>query len=92
MTVTVPVPLSSEEQAALQMQAEALGVSLESLLRKAVLQILSASPGSAAAQQLRGADLERAFEELADLVPEHVPPIPDEALGRESIYTREDKW
>jgi hypothetical protein len=40
----------------------------------------------------RGADLERAFEELADLIPEHVPAIPDEALGRESIYTREDKW
>jgi hypothetical protein len=92
MTVTVPVSLSSDEQAALQLQADAQGVSVDSLLRKAVLTILSAGPASVPVQQLRGADLERAFEELADLIPENVPPIPDDALSREGIYTREDKW
>jgi hypothetical protein len=90
MTITIPVSLSSEERAALQIQAEAQGVSVDSLLRKAVLQILASPAGSIPAEQLRGADLEKAFEELADLVPENVPQIPDDALGRESIYERED--
>ena len=41
---TVPVPLTSEEEAALIAQAKAQGVSVDSLLRKAVLQIISSSP------------------------------------------------
>jgi hypothetical protein len=43
MTVTVPVPLTEEEQSALSAQAEAEGVSVDSLLRKAVLQVIAAA-------------------------------------------------
>jgi len=92
MTVTVPVPLTEEEQSALLAQAEAQGVSVDSLLRKAVLQIITAAPHGLSDQQLSPEDFEKAFEEMAEMVPESVPAIPDEALNRESIYTRENEW
>ena len=92
MTVTVPVPMTQEEQSALFAQAKAQGVTVDSLLRKAVLQIIAAAPGVAPLQPLSPEEFEKAFEEIADMIPEGVPPIPDEALSRESIYTREDEW
>lgn len=91
MTVTVPVPLTQEEQSALLAQAKAQGVSVDSLLRKAVLQIIAA-PHGLSDQQLSPEDFEKAFEEMAEMIPESVPANPDEALTRESIYTREDEW
>jgi hypothetical protein len=89
----VTVPLTPEEQSALAAQAKAQGISVDALLRQAVLQIIL---GTAEAQppqrQLSGEELERAFEELAELIPENVPAMPDEALRRENLYTREDEW
>lgn len=41
--------------------------------------------------QLRGEEMERAFEELADLVPSSVPPVSSESLRREYMYSREDE-
>jgi hypothetical protein len=92
MTVTVPVPLTSEEQAVLQDQARVQGVSVDSLLRRAVLQIISAAREVRPRQQLSPDEFDRAFEEIADMIPANVPDIPDEALSRENIYTREDEW
>jgi hypothetical protein len=92
MTITVPVPLTEEEQSVLLAQAEAQGVSVDSLLRKAVLQIIAAAPHGPSDQQLSPEDFEKAFEQMAEMVPESVPAIPGEALTRESIYTREDEW
>ena len=83
MTVTVPVSLTQEEQAALLAQAEAQGVTVDTLLRKAVLQIIAAP--EAPMCQLSAEEFERAFEEMADMIPDSVPPIPDEALSRESM-------
>jgi hypothetical protein len=91
--VTIPVLLSPEEQAALSAEAKAQGVSIDSLLHKAVLEIISsAREVKQPQQQLSPEEFERAFEEMADMIPENAPPIPDEALSRESIYTREDEW
>ena len=90
MTVTVPVPLTSEEQAALEAQAKAQGVSVDCLLRKAVLQIISGE--SAARPPLTTEEFDRAFEEIADMIPKGIPPLPDQVLRRESIYSREDEW
>ena len=91
---TVPVPLTSEEEAALIAQAKAQGVSVDSLVRKAVLQIISS--GSTLSIQpafpLTAEEFDKAFDEIADLIPENVPPLSDAALTRESIYTREDDW
>ena len=77
MTVTVPVPLTEEEQSALLAQANAQGVSVDSLLRKAVLQIITAPPHGLSDKQLSPEDFEKAFEEIAEMIPENVPPIPD---------------
>lgn len=90
MSLTIPVPLTAEEQAALEAQAKALGTSVDSLLRKAVLQAISSEQGGK--QPLTATEFDRAFEEIADMIPEGVPVLSDQAISRESIYTREDEW
>lgn len=92
MAVTIPVPLTPEERATLQAQAQAQGVSVDSLLRKAVLQIISAAKDVKPRHQLTADEVNRGLDEAADLIPEGVPPLSDEAMSRESIYTREDDW
>ena len=91
---TVPVPLTSEEEAALIAQAKAQGVSVDSLVRKAILQIISSDSTLSAqpAFPLTAEEFDKAFDEIADLILENVPPLSDAALSRESIYTREDDW
>jgi hypothetical protein len=90
MLATIPITVTPEEQATLLARAEAQGVSVDALVRKAVLQIIDPGEGTAAPQQLRGEDLEKAFEELANLVPDSVPPLSAESLRRENLYSRED--
>jgi len=90
MPATIPVTVTSEEQATLLARAKAQGVSVDTLVRKAVLQIIYPGEGTPAPQQLRGEDLERAFEEIADLVPDSVSPLSAESLRRENLYSRED--
>ncbi len=92
MTVTVPVPLTSEQMAALEGRAKAQGVSVDSLLHKAILQIISTEAATKPHQPLSPDEMDKAFEEIADMIPENVQDIPDDALSRESIYTREDEW
>jgi len=92
MTTAIPVPLTPEEQRTLAARAKAQGVSVDALLRKAVLQIIYPTEANESARnQLSGEELERAFEEIGELIPDNVPPIPDEALRRENIYSREDE-
>jgi hypothetical protein len=91
MAVIVPVPLTPEEQAALVAQAADRGVSVDSLLHQAILQMIAAVPESHR-RHLSAEELDQAFEEMADLIPTGTRSIPDEALSRESIYTREDEW
>jgi hypothetical protein len=43
-------------------------------------------------EQLTPEDMDKAFEEMADMIPENIPPISDEMLRRENIYAREDEW
>jgi len=89
MAVTVTVPLTTGEQAALLTRAKVQGVSLDSLLCKAVLQIIGAS-SEVDHRELSAEELDSAFEEAADLIPAGTPSLSDEALSRETIYTRED--
>jgi len=89
---TVPVPLTSEEEAALIAQAKAQGVSVDSLVRKAVLELISPSTSLQPAFPLTPEEFDKAFDEIADLIPKDTPPLSDAALSRESIYTREDDW
>jgi len=90
---TVPVPLTSEEEAALIAQAKAQGITVDSLVRKAVLQVIASGSGASpqSAFALSAEEFDKAFDEIADMIPEDAPPLSD-ALSRESIYTREDEW
>ena len=90
MAVTVPVPLTSEEQAALAAHAKAQGVSVDSLLRWAVLRIISAAP-QIPPPQFSAEQWEKEFGEWLDSLP-NLPTLSDQAISRESIYTREDAW
>ena len=90
---TVPVPLTAEEEAALIAQAKAQGISVDSLLRRAVLQVISSNAGiTQPALPVTVEEFDKAFDEIADMIPEDVPPLSDEALSMENIYTREDEW
>ena len=84
----VPVPLTSDEEAALVAQAKAQGVSVDFLLRQAILRIIS-PPHSPELFTLERREVE--FGEWLDSLP-NLPPLSDEAISRESIYTREDEW
>ena len=90
MAVTVPVPLSTEEEAALLAQAKAQGVSVDSLLRQAVLRIISAAP-QGDPEQVSPQQWEKEFGEWLDSLPS-LSALSDEAISRENIYTREDEW
>jgi len=90
MTPTVPVPLTPDEQAALQAHARARGLSVDSLLRKAVLQIIASAP-EASQGQLSFSEWEKEFEAWLDAQPD-MPTLSDNAISREGIYTREDEW
>ena len=90
MAVTIPVSLTPEEQASLVAQAKAEGVSVDVLLHRAVLQIIAAAP-DVTPQQFTADQWEKEFNEWLDSLPA-MPTLSDEAISRESIYTREDEW
>ena len=90
MAITVPVSLTPEEQATLLNQAKIQGVSVDSLLRQAVLRIISAAP-QVNSEPLSAEQWEKEFGEWLDSLPSP-PALSDEAISRESIYTREDEW
>ena len=90
MRVTVPIALTAEEEAALVAQAKAQGVSVDSLLRKAVLEIIAAPP-HVKSPELSAEQWEKEFEEWLDSLAD-IPTLSDEAISRESVYTREDEW
>ena len=90
MTVTIPVSLTPEEQAALLAQAKAAGVSVDTLSRRAVLQVIAA-PLDSDSERLTIDEWEKEFNEWLDSLPT-MPTLSDEAISRDSIYTREDEW
>jgi hypothetical protein len=88
--MAVTVPLTSDEQAALSAQAEARGVSLDFLLRQAVLRIIYA-PLEIMPEGLSAMQWEKEFDAWLDSLPT-LTSLSDEGISRESIYTREDEW
>ncbi len=94
MALTVAIPITSDEQSALQAKAVLLGVSVDSLLRKAVLQVIGAAPevlSRIKPEPLSLAQWEKEFDEWLDGQP-GMPTLSDAAISREQIYTREDEW
>jgi hypothetical protein len=82
--------MTQEEQAALLAQAKAQGVSVDALLRKAVQHIISVT-SKINTQQVSADQWQKEFEEWLDSLP-NIPTLSDEAISRDSIYTREDEW
>ena len=87
--MTVKIPLTPEEETKLQAQAKVEGVSVDALLRRAVLQIIAAPETGGG--QLSVEQWEKEFEEWLDGLPP-LPTLSEEAISRENIYTREDEW
>ena len=90
MAVTFSIDVTPEEQAVLEMKAKAQGVSIDSLLRQTVLQVISSVPHGNP-PEMSADQWEKEFEEWLDSLP-NMPTLSDEAISRESIYTREDEW
>ena len=90
MAITVPVNLTPAEEAALAARANADGVSIESLLHEAVLHLIATGEGERRSP-LTADQWETELVEWFDSVPD-MPCLSDEAISRESIYTREDEW
>jgi hypothetical protein len=92
--MAVPVNLTPAEEAALAARARAEGVSVESLLRGAVLHLIVTGEDEAPAKSHAGLSADQWEAELVkwlDGMPDFQP-LSDEAIGREGIYTREDEW
>ena len=90
MAITIPVILTPAEEAALAARANAQGVSIESLLHEAVLYLIATGPGESR-EPLTTAQWETELVDWLDSMPD-IPSLSDDALSRESIYTREDEW
>ncbi len=69
--------------------AAARGIPLSDFVRDYLIE--NAPPTYSQSVELSGDAWERAFDEFFDSFP-RVGPLPDEALSRESIYGREEKW
>ena len=84
ITLELPADLAARFAA----QAEATGVPVAEII---TVLLYRASPPNEPAQ-LTAEEIDRAFEEAADLIPRDIRPLSDEAMSRDSIYTREDDW
>jgi hypothetical protein len=86
MTITLELPPDLE--ARLLAEANARGLSVDEIVKGYLYHLRPADPR----RRLSATEIDQAFEQAADLIPEGVPPLSNEAMNRESIYTREDDW
>lgn len=87
MTITVELP--PEIEAWFLAQARARGISIGAYVRE---YLTRANHPAAVPPRLSLEEMDRLLDEAADIVPAGVPPLSDEAMSRQSIYTREDEW
>lgn len=86
MTITLELPPDLE--ARFMAEAKASGVQVSEVVKA---YLYHAIPGRN--QKLLTVDeIDEAFDEAAGFIPEGVPALSEEAMSRESIYTREDDW
>ncbi|MGH9660141.1 MAG: hypothetical protein ACRD96_16450 [Bryobacteraceae bacterium] len=86
MTITLELPPDLEARFVAEAKAKGIPVG------EVVTAYLYHAPPARPAKQLTAEELDRALEEAADLIPEGIPPLSDDAMSRERIYTREDDW
>jgi hypothetical protein len=87
MTITLELP--SELEARFAAEARKKGLPISEIVKAHLLNQVAAPVRP---EQMAPEDIDKAFEEIADMIPETIPPIADEMLSREHIYTREDEW
>lgn len=85
MTITLDLP--PEVEARLLAEAQDKGVPVGEVVKAYLIQ--HALP---AKSQMSPEALDQVLDEIAGSIPKGIPPLSDEALSRESIYTREDEW
>jgi len=86
--MTITLELRPELKARLVAEAAAQGVPVGEIVKS----YLFRSSPARHAQQLSAEQVDRLLDEAADLIPHDVPALPDDAMSRERIYTREDEW
>ena len=86
MTITLELPADLEER--LLAAAEEQHLPVEEVVKAYLYDFHGPPAGKAASAK----EIDRGFDQAADVIPEGVPPLSDEAISRESIYTREDDW
>jgi hypothetical protein len=86
MTITLELP--PDLAARFVAEAKAKGVPVDEVVRA----YLYHAPPERSPKQLTAEEVDRGLEEAADLIAEGIPPLSDEAMSRERIYTREDDW
>ena len=86
MIITLELPPDLE--ARFIAEANAKGVPVGEVVKA----YLYHAPLERSPKQFTAEEVDRGLEEAADLIPEGIPPLSDEAMSREGIYTREDDW
>ena len=86
--MTISLKLPPDLEARFVAEARAKGVPVGEVVKA----YLYRAPLIPSPVQLSADEIDKALDDAADLIPEGIPPLPDRAMERESIYTREDDW
>ena len=86
--MTIKLELPPDLEARLVEEAKSKGLPLSEI----VAAHLHRSPLERSWKYPTPEEVYKGFEAVADLLPQSIPPLSDEAVSRESIYTREDDW
>jgi hypothetical protein len=87
-SLTITLELPPDLEARLVAEAKAKGVPVDEVIKA----YLYHAPHARSTGRISAAELDRCFDEAADVIPEGTAPLSEEAVSRESIYTREDDW
>ena len=85
--MTLNIELPPEVEASFAAQARAKGVSLDTFIRDYLIKHALVIES----RRMSANEIDEALEELAASM-DAVPPLSEQAMSRESIYTREDEW
>jgi hypothetical protein len=86
--MTINLELPPELEARFVAEAEARGIPISEVVKA----YLYRAPPIRSPKQLTAEEVDKGLEEAAGMIPVGVAPLSDEAMSRESIYTREDDW
>jgi len=86
--MTVTLDLSPEVEARLLAESSAQGLPVSEVIKA----YLSGHLPTVPRRNPTSAEIRKLLSEAAALIPAGVPPLSDEALSRESIYSHEQDW